>query len=141
MPLEFPSAAWAEAFGQAINQNPLYKKAAASWSEGAVALVCRADPALGIEAAQAIILDIARGACHGVSYTADPAALAPVPFVIEAGYAQWKSVLSGELDPIKAMLQGQLRLAKGHLPTIIRDVESSKQLVLSARVLDTKFLG
>ena len=141
MPLEFPSAAWADAFRQAINANPLYQKAAASWSEGAVALVCRAEPALGLDAAQAIVLDLSHGSCHGVVYTADPAALAPVPFVIEAGYAQWKSVLSGELDPIKAMLQGQLRLAKGHLPTIIRDVESSKQLVLSASQVDTEFLG
>ena len=117
MPLEFPSAAWADAFVEAINHNPLYQKAAASWSEGAVALVCRAEPTLGIEAAQAIVLDLSRGACHGVTYSADPAALAPVPFVIEANYAQWKAVLSGELDPIKAMLQGQLRLSKGHLPT------------------------
>ena len=52
-----------------------------------------------------------------------------------------KAVIGGELDPIKAMLQGQLRLTKGHLPTIIRDVEGSKQLVLSARVIDTEFLS
>lgn len=141
MPLEFPSAAWADAFRAAINDNPLYQKAAASWTEGAVALVCKAEPALGIDAAQAIVLDLSHGACHGVVYTAEPEALAPVPFVIEANYAQWKAVLSGALDPIKAMLQGQLRLAKGHLPTIIRDVESSKQLVLSARKIDTVFLG
>ena len=139
MPLEFPSAAWADAFREAINANPLYQKAAANWSEGAVALVCRAEPALGLDAAQAIVLDIAHGRCHGVVYSSAPEALASVPVVIEASYAQWKAVLSGQLDPIKAMLQGQLRLAKGHLPTIIRDVESSKQLVLSARNVDTAF--
>ena len=141
MPLQFPSADWATAYAKAINDNPLYRKTAASWSDGAIALVCKPEPALGIDAAQAIVLDLDRGSCRGVVYTSDPEVLAQTPFVIEASYAQWKAVMSGELDPIKAMLQGQLRLSKGHLPTIIRDVEGSKQLVLSARAVDTQFLG
>lgn len=141
MALVFPSAAWASAYCDAINANALYKKTAASWDQGSIALVCRAEPALGIEKPQAIVLDLHHGACRGVVYTDDPAALAATPFVIEASYAQWRAVIGGELDPIKAMLQGQLRLSKGHLPTIIRDVEGSKQLVLSARDLDTTFLS
>jgi putative sterol carrier protein len=137
----FPSAAWAEAYGHAINENPLYRKTAAAWDQGAIALVCQAAPQLGLDEAQAMVLDLLHGTCRGVIYTSDPAALAATPFVIEASYAQWKAVISGEIDPIMAMLQGQLRLTKGHLPTIIRDVEGSKQLVLSARVIDTEFLG
>lgn len=141
MPLVFPSAAWASAYRDAINANALYKKTAASWDQGAIALVCKAEPALGIDGPQAIILDLHHGECRGVEYATDPAALASTPFVIEASYAQWKSVISREVDPIKAMLQGQLRLTKGHLPTIIRDVEGSKQLVLSASTFETQFLG
>jgi putative sterol carrier protein len=141
MALVFPSAAWADAYRHAINQNALYKKTAGSWDQGAIALVCRAEPALGLESSQAIVLDLHHGECRGVIYSSDPEALASVPFVIESTYAQWKAVMSGQLDPIMAMLQGQLRLTKGHLPTIIRDVEGSKQLVLSARLIDTQFLG
>jgi putative sterol carrier protein len=141
MPLVFPSAAWASAYRDAINANPLYKKSAAAWDQGAIALVCKADAALGIDAPQAIVLDLHHGECRGVEYGSDAAVLARTPFVIEASYAQWKSVISREVDPIKAMLQGQLRLTKGHLPTIIRDVEGSKQLVLSASAIDTEFLG
>jgi putative sterol carrier protein len=141
MSLVFPSAAWADAYRDAINANPLYKQTAAAWDQGAIALVCKADPALGIEQPQAIILDLDRGSCRGVVYSADPAALASTPFVIEANYTQWKAVMTGATDPIKAMLQGQLRLTKGHLPTIIRDVEGSKQLVLSAKTIATEFLA
>ena len=141
MPLVFPSAAWASAYRDAINANALYKKTAGSWDQGAIALVCKAEPALGIDGPQAIILDLHHGECRAVEYATDPAALANTPFIIEASYAQWKSVISREVDPIKAMLQGQLRLTKGHLPTIIRDVEGSKQLVLSASAFETKFLG
>lgn len=141
MALTFPSAAWASAYRDAINRNPRYKQTAAGWDQGAIALVCRPAPALGIDRPQAMILDLHQGECRGVAYETDDAALATTPFVIEADYAQWKAVIGGELDPIKAMLSGQLRLAKGHLPTIIRDVEGSKQLVLSARDVDTEFLG
>jgi putative sterol carrier protein len=140
MSLVFPSAPWAEAYRDAINKNPLYKQTAAAWEQGAIALVCKAEPALGIAEPQAIVLDLERGTCKGVAYD-DAAALAKAPFVIEANYAQWKSVMTGALDPIKAMLQGQLRLTRGHLPTIIKDVEGSKQLVLSAKTVDTQFLA
>ncbi|HEX5660972.1 MAG TPA: SCP2 sterol-binding domain-containing protein [Polyangiales bacterium] len=140
MSLVFPSATWAEAYRDAINANPLYKQTAAGWDQGAIALVCKADPALGIDAPQAIVLDLERGQCKAVAYD-DQAALAKAPFVIEASYLQWKAVMTGATDPIKAMLQGQLRLTRGHLPTIIKDVEGSKQLVLSAKTIDTQFLA
>jgi len=139
MGLSFPSAEWAAAYHQAINQNALYQKAAADWNQGAFAFVCKPEPSLGLETAQGLVLDLALGRCNGVLYTTDPARIAEAPFVIEASYAQWKSVLRGEVEPIKAMLQGQLKLTKGHLPTIIRDVEGAKQLVLSASTIDSEF--
>ena len=80
-----------------------------------------------------------RGECKGVVYTTQRDVFMATPFVIEASYAQWKAVIRGDIDPIKAMLQSQLRLTKGHLPTIIRDVEGSRQLVMSASKVDTEF--
>jgi putative sterol carrier protein len=141
MALQFPSAAWANAYKDAINQNALYKKSAANWDQGAIALVCLAAPELGVPQAIGMVFDLMHGECRGVEYTDDRAQIDRTPFVIEASFAQWKSVIRGETDPIRAMLQGQLKLAKGHLPTIIKDVEGSKQLVLSASKIDTEFPG
>lgn len=141
MALQFPSATWANAYKDAINQNALYKKSAANWDQGAIALVCQAAPELGVPTAVGMVFDLLHGECRGVVYTDDRAEIDRTPFVIEASYAQWKAVILGETDPIRAMLQGQLKLAKGHLPTIIKDVEGSKQLVLSASKIDTEFLG
>lgn len=141
MALTFPSAAWANAYRDAINDNALYRTTAANWDQGAIALVCRPAPERGLAEAHAIVLDLFHGSCRGVEYLTSLAPLEQTPFIIEADYAQWQAVIGGELDPIKAMLTGQLRLAKGHLPTIIRDVEGSKQLVLSARKVHTEFLG
>jgi len=141
MALPFPSAEWAHAYQDAINQNELYRRAAADWDQGGVALLCKAEPALGLNEAQAVVLDLKHGACRGVVYTSDEIDIDEAPFVIEASYALWKSIIRGELDPILAMLTSQLRLKKGHLPTLIKDVEGSKQLVLSASKVDTEFLG
>jgi putative sterol carrier protein len=141
MPFRFPSAAWASAYKDAINQNALYRKAASDWDQGSVALVCKPEPALGFKEPQAIILDLSRGECHGVIYATDEFEIEEAAFVIEASYALWRSIIEGELDPILAMLTSQLRLTKGHLPTLIKDVEGSKQLVLSAAKVETEFLG
>ncbi len=42
-------------------------------------------------------------------------------------------------DPIKTLMQGKLKLTKGHLPTIIRHIEASKQLLVSAKQVPTEF--
>ena len=136
----FPSAAWASAYKDAINQNALYRQAAADWDQGQVAFVCKAEPSLGLAEAQAMVLDLAHGECRGVQYTSDEDEIEAAAFVIEASYAQWSAIIKRELDPIVAMLTSQLRLTQGHLPTLIKDVESSKQLVLSAAQVDTEFL-
>jgi putative sterol carrier protein len=141
MALPFPSSRWALAYKDAINQNSLYRRSAAAWDQGAIALVCQAAPEAGVPVAVGMVLDLHHGECRAVIYTTDRAEIERAPFVIEASYGQWKSVISGENDPIKAMLQGQLKLSKGHLPTIIKDVEGSKQLVLSASKIDTEFAG
>jgi putative sterol carrier protein len=141
MSLPFPSADWAQAYRHAINQNPAYKKSAAAWDQGAIALVALPDEAAGLDVAHGMILDLKYGECAGVVHTTDRTLIDQTPFVIEAAYAHWKSVMRGELDPVRAMLSGQLKLTRGHLPTIIRDVEGARQLVLSAAKIDTSFSG
>lgn len=135
----FPSAAWAEAYKEAINRNQHYRKAAHDWDQGAIALVCRPEPALGLESPQAIVLDLEFGECHGVTFATSSEALAQVPFIIEADYATWKAVIQGKLDPIVAMLSSQLQLEKGPLPALLKNVEGSHQLVASAAAIETQF--
>jgi len=48
-------------------------------------------------------------------------------------------VLLKELDPIKGMMQGKLKL-KGDLPTIVRYVKAAQELVNAASTLETEFL-
>jgi len=134
----FPSNEWAAAYRDAINANPAYKSAGKDWTHGVVAMVVKADPALDIAADTAMRLDVHGGECR--SCTLMPASdLTDAAFVIVATYDKWKQVIKRELDPIKGMMQGKLKLTKGHMPTIVKYVASSRELVESTARVPTKF--
>jgi len=61
------------------------------------------------------------------------------PFIIVADYARWKTVIKKELDPIKGMMQNKLKLTKGHMPTMVKYVNSSRELVETTSLVATKF--
>ena len=137
MALKFPSAEWVEAYGETINTSAAYQAAGAKWTAGVVSLICHAKPECGIPDAVGIWLDLEKGVCREAKLVeAEQAKNAP--FCISGDYERWKQVLKKELDPIKGMMQGKLKL-KGALPTIVRFVKASKELVNCAGEVPTLF--
>jgi putative sterol carrier protein len=59
-------------------------------------------------------------------------------YILTAPYSRWKDVVEGELDPIKGMMQGKLRV-RGDLPTIVRYVKAANELVRLTGLIDTEF--
>ena len=137
MVLTFPSAEWIEEFKRQINSSEGYKNAGATWTAGVVALVISAKPEIGINEDFGIWLDLHQGVCREAKKVGLEEAQ-KAPFCIIGDYTRWKQVIKKELEPVKGMMQGKLKL-KGDLPTIVREVESAKELVNSAGTLDTKF--
>lgn len=140
MSYEFPSPEWVSAYADAINANESYKRVGKDWTYGVVAMVVKAEPALGIDSDMAMLLDVHEGQCRGAKLVpiseADSA-----PFLVVADYAQWKAVIKREVDPTKALMQGKLKLTRGHMPTMVRFVNASKALVESTSTIPTKFKG
>lgn len=136
----FPSEAWTAAFADAVNANEVYRTHGKPWTHGAVAMVCAKDESLGIDDDVGMILDVHQGEYRGTTLVRGMDTVADTPFVIVAPYARWKQVIRGEVDPIKAMMEGKLKMTKGHLPTMLRFVESSRALVTSATAVATTFL-
>ena len=58
--------------------------------------------------------------------------------MLSAPYTRWKDILLGELDPIKGMMQGKLKV-RGDLPTIVRYVRAANELVRLTGEVDTVF--
>lgn len=134
----FPSEEWLKEYKKQIDSSEEYKKAAAEWTAGAVVLVITKDQSIGLNEDYCIWLDLLKGACREAKkVTFDEGQKAP--FVIQGEYARWKQVVRKELDPVKGMMQGKLKL-KGALPTIVRFVKASQELVECSTRVPTKFL-
>lgn len=139
--LDFPSVEWVAAYQDAINTNAEYAKAGKDWTHGVVAMVVKADPSIGIAEDMAMWLDVHEGRCRECKLLLAKEAVEKAPFVVVASYAQWKQVIKKEIDPTKALMQGKLKLTKGHMPTMVKHVNASKQLVESTTRVPTKFRG
>ncbi|MCL4478884.1 MAG: SCP2 sterol-binding domain-containing protein [Deltaproteobacteria bacterium] len=153
MSIIFPSEEWVAVFKEKINSNPNYKESGAKWEHGTISLIMqfdqdiiekmRKDPVLGKqmkegETSVGVWLELYHGECKEAKrVSAEEAEKAK--FVIIGDYPRWKLVLKKELDPVKGMMQGKLKL-KGDLPTIVRFVKAAQDLVDSATFIDTKFV-
>jgi putative sterol carrier protein len=137
--LRFPSAEWCAAYKDAINGNAGYKAAAKDWKHGPVAMVVGAEPAIGIPEDTAMWLDLDQGSCKDCRLVSREEA-EKASFVIVATYARWKEVIRKQLDPTKGMMQNKLKLTKGHMPTMVKFVTASKELVESTSRVPTQFV-
>jgi putative sterol carrier protein len=137
--LRFPSAEWCAAYKDAINANPSYKEAGRDWTHGPVAYVLTADASIGIPEDVAMWIALDRGACKDCRLVSRQEA-ENAAFVIVASYARWKEVIRKQLDPTKGMMQNRLKLTKGHMPTMVKFVTASKELVESTTKVPTQFV-
>jgi putative sterol carrier protein len=132
----FASQAWFEAFVVEINASSDYREVATDW-EGDIAFRILAEPDRGVPEDMWGYLDLWHGECRGgrviEAGEADAAA-----YTLTAPYSRWKDVVEGELDPIKGMMQGKLRV-RGDLPTIVRYVKAANELVRLTGLIDTEF--
>ncbi len=149
----FPSDEWIASFKEKINSNPNYRQSGAKWEHGTIALVMELDPQTiselknnpagggqfeQTETGVGIWLDLYRGECREAK-RANLEDAQKAKFIIRSNYPNWKTVLRKQLDPVKGMMQGKLKL-KGDLPTIVRFVKAAQDLVDSATMVDTKLI-
>ncbi len=86
-----------------------------------------AAPQYGIDIDIYVLMDLWHGDCRSMGIV-PPEAGEAGDFVITGSMDQWMKVGRKELDVVKGMMQGKLRL-KGDLPTIVRAVKASIRLV------------
>lgn len=132
----FPSDEWLERYKEAINASEAYREAAKDW-EGDITYVVEAEPAKGVPEDVHAWVDLWHGECRDAKLV-PPDDGAKAKFIILAPYSRWKEVLRGEVEPIKGMMQGKLKL-RGDLPTIARYVKAAEELVSIAGSIPTEF--
>ncbi len=134
----FPSKEWLDAYVERINGSQDYEEAAATW-EGDVAYVFEAEPDKGVPEDVWTWIDLWHGKCRDSRYGVPADEGDRAKFVIRAPYSRWKEVIRKELDPIKGMMQGRLKL-KGDLATLVKYVRAANELVNLAAHVPTEFV-
>ncbi|HEX9123869.1 MAG TPA: SCP2 sterol-binding domain-containing protein [Actinomycetota bacterium] len=133
----FPSDEWFAIYVERINSSSEYRESAADW-EGDVSFVFEAEPDRNVPVDLWGWLDLWHGTCRaGRIVSSEEGERAP--YIIRASYSRWKEVLAGNLDPVKGMMQGKLKL-QGDLPTIIKYVRAANELVHLTMSVPTEFL-
>ncbi len=136
--MKFPSEEWVGRYKEELNKGP-WSESGKGWVYGPISLVIKKDEKIGIDQDIYIYLDIDRGVCReGKIVSKDEGEKAP--FVIYGDYERWKQVIRGELEPIKALAQGKLRL-KGNLSIIVKFVKAAEDMVKTAQKVPTEFIA
>jgi putative sterol carrier protein len=132
----FPSDEWFQRFIDAINASEGYASYAADW-EGDVVIAIEAEPDHGVPDDVYGLLDLWHGGCRGGGLV-DGARAEAAEFLVRAPYSRWKDVILGELEPVKGLMQGRLRV-RGDLQKILRYVKATQELAHLTRNVKTTF--
>ncbi|MFN2450988.1 MAG: SCP2 sterol-binding domain-containing protein [Candidatus Dormibacteria bacterium] len=125
MAIDAYSSEWAEAFKREINASPKYRAAAEKW-EGTVGLVVLAEPDKNVPDDQGIFLDLWHGEAREVRIVSRAEA-EQADYAITASYSRWKQVATKQLDPIKGIVLGRLKL-RGNFAVLVRYTKASQEL-------------
>ena len=133
MTIPFPSDAWIKALMADLNASEAYKKAAEKW-EGDFFFIIQPG---GTQAdAVTLYMDLWHGECRD-AYEVQDATMTPV-FKLSGPVATWKKVMTKKLDPMQAMMTGQLHLM-GNMAMVMKNVRAAKELVESCTRIPTEF--
>jgi putative sterol carrier protein len=134
----WPSEEWNDEYVKLINSSNEYREAAHDW-EGVVVYKFEAEPDKHLAEDVHGWYDLWHGECReGKQATAEEAATAD--YVISAPYSTWKQIVKKELDPVKALMQGKLKM-KGDLAKAMRYTKATTILNdLATQVPDTEYL-
>ncbi len=117
---------WVAQYEKMIQEDAEYKEAAKTW-EGSVVIHILPKPEIGLDKDIYMYMDLWHGDCNYVRIV-PPEVGEAGDYVITGEYERWKAVMAKELDTVKGMMQGKLKL-KGDLPSIVRSVKAAARLV------------
>jgi len=129
----FPSEAWLLALHQTLNRDQQYAQVARGWEEDILCLIEAAD---GPGWLAAFYLDLWHGACRGVkAYAPGTEELPAAKFTLRAPLPNFYKVISGELDPMQAMMTRRLKV-EGNMAYMLRNVPTVLDFVRCCRAVE-----
>lgn len=118
---------WIGEWEKFVQNDPIYKSVAPPDWEGAVVLHVLKNSKYGIDRDIYAYLDLWHGACRSIRIVPSEYGKRGT-YVITGAIERWMAVGRKQLDVVKGMMQGKLKL-KGNLPAIVRAIKPAVRLV------------
>lgn len=134
MTISFPSDAWIKSMMEDLNASQSYLDAARNW-EGDFYFVI--EPGGKLQETAVLYMDLWHGKCREAKMVANHAEKTPA-FRLAGSITAWKKVMTKKLDPMQAMMTGQLKL-QGNMAMVMKNVRAAKELVESCIRIPTEF--
>jgi putative sterol carrier protein len=129
------SQAWADAFRDAVNADLEYRQVGLQW-QATIGFVLDDGAPVGLIGPVALELVVDRGLCHTARIISPDACTAPV--IIRTGYETWREILIGALDPVTAVMRGQVRLT-GNAAALMMHARALSALVRCAQSVSAEY--
>ena len=135
MAVMFPSIEWLNELKDSLNADKAFEKAAAKW-EGSLVMHVQADELLDKETIMWI--DPYHGKIRDAKII-NSLDEEESEFVLGAKYSTWKAIINGEMDSMKAMMKGKIKV-QGKLTTLLKQTKASNALIKVQQNMDTVFM-
>ncbi len=128
MPTVFPTREWLKEFENKLNADQHYAQVAKNW-EGDMYFIIEPDG--NLKSQVVMYLDLWHGKCRKSEIVDDTTVYNPA-FTLKAVYGNFARVISGQLDPMQAMMTRKLDV-KGNMAVLMRNVPTVLDFVRCAR--------
>ena len=129
----FPSEAWLNELHRILNSDEQYARTAKGW-EGDI--LCLIESIEASDWIAAFHLDLWHGTCRGVqAFAPGTHPLPSAKFTLRAPLPNFYRVISGELDPMQAMMTRRLRV-EGNMAYMLRNVPTVLEFVRCCRAVE-----
>lgn len=135
MSAKFPSAEWLQSLSEKLNSDARYAEIAKKW-EGDLGILVQ--PAGALKEQLYFYLDLWHGTCRKVELSSGPDDHKPA-FLLTATYDNITKILTGQLDPMQAMMTRCLHV-QGSMAYMMRNVPVVLDFVRCAREVTTEIL-
>ena len=132
--VRFGSDEWVQALHNELNTSKSYEDAAKNW-EGDFYFVV--SPEGTVKEPMYLYMDLWHGKSREAFVAKDENSKKPA-FVMSGAYGKWEKVVLAQLDPIQALMTGQLKL-KGNMVMVMKNVKAAQEIVRACTRIDTEF--
>jgi putative sterol carrier protein len=133
----FPSGAWLLAVQEKLNHDEKYAHTARNW-EGDI--MFQIEPGETIKEPIYLYTDLWHGVCRAAfEVSAEKKAEMNPAYILSAEYPHFKRILTGDLDPMQAMITRKLKV-HGSMAYMMRNVPTVLEFVRCCKEVETEFI-